>query len=83
MLMPRPFDGFVKHAKRTSPICLAHFEPNHYSVPASYANRPVSSPLYADHLVVVAEGQLVCKHPRIIEMQSSKLGVRPMTGVIT
>ena len=67
MPMPRPFDGFVEHAKRVSPTCLVHFERNRYSVPASYANRPVSLQVYADRLVVVAEGQLVCEHPRIIE----------------
>ena len=26
MPMPRPFDGFVEHAKRVSPTCLVHFE---------------------------------------------------------
>ena len=67
MPMPRPFDGFVEHAKRVSPTCLVHFERNRYSVPASYANRPVSLQVYADRLVVVAEGQFVCEHPRIIE----------------
>ena len=42
-LMPlgRTFDGFVEHAKRVSPTCLVHFERNRYSVPASFANRPV------------------------------------------
>ncbi len=42
MPVPRPFDGFVEHTKRVSPTCLVHFERNRYSVPASYANRPVS-----------------------------------------
>jgi len=43
-LMPpgRPFDGFVEHTKRVSPTCLVHFERTRYSVPASFANRPVS-----------------------------------------
>ena len=42
-LMPlgRLFDGFVEHTKRVSPTCLVHFERNRYSVPASFANRPV------------------------------------------
>jgi len=38
----RPFDGFVEHTKRVSPTCLVHFDRNRYSVPASFANRPVS-----------------------------------------
>ena len=43
-LMPlgRAFDGFVEHTKRVSPTCLVHFDANRYSVPASFANRPVS-----------------------------------------
>jgi len=68
-LMPvgRAFDGFVEHAKRVSPTCLVHFEANRYSVPASFANRPVSLRVYPDRLVVVAEGQAVCEHARIVE----------------
>ena len=42
MCMPAPFDGFVEHTKRVSPTCLIAFERNRYSVPASFANRPVS-----------------------------------------
>jgi transposase len=66
MVLPRPFDGFVEHAKRVSPTCLVHVERNRYSVPASYANRPVSVRVYADRLVVAAEGQIIAEHVRII-----------------
>jgi transposase len=66
MPMPRPFDGFVEHTKRITPTCLLHFERNRYSVPASYANRPMSLRVYAHRLVIAAEGQMVCEHPRII-----------------
>ncbi|AMK19948.1 transposase [Sphingobium sp. MI1205] len=43
-LMPvaRPFDGVVGYGKRVSPTCLVHLERNRYSVPTSFANRPVS-----------------------------------------
>lgn len=43
-LMPAPpaFDGFVEQSERVSPTCLISFERNRYSVPASFANRPVS-----------------------------------------
>ena len=61
------FDGFVEHTKRVSPTCLVHFETNRYSVPASFANRPVSLRIYPDRLVVVAEGQVVCEHARVLE----------------
>jgi len=67
MPLPRPFDGFVEHAKRVSPTCLVHVERNRYSVPASYANRPVSVRVYSDRLVVAAEGQIIAEHVRIIE----------------
>ena len=63
----RPFDGFVEHTKRVSPVCLIHFERNRYSVPASFANRPVSVRIYPKRIVVAAEGQILCEHSRIIE----------------
>lgn len=68
-LMPvgRPFDGFVEHTKRVSPTCLIHFERNRYSVPASFANRPVSLRIYPDRILIAAEGQILCEHGRIID----------------
>ena len=57
-LMPLPvaFDGFIEMSKRVSPTCLISFERSRYSVPASFANRPVSLRIYPDRLVVSAEG---------------------------
>ena len=68
-LMPVPpaFDGFVEQSKRVSPTCLISFERNRYSVPASFANRPVSLRVYPDRLVVAAEGQVLCEHERLIQ----------------
>src|SRR3546814_10218425 len=37
------------------------------SVPASFANRPVSLRVYPDRFLVVAEGQVICEHQRIID----------------
>lgn len=74
MSMGRPFDGFVEVGKRVSPTCLVHFERNRYSVPASFANRPVSLRVYPDRFLVVAEGQVVCEHRRIID-RSHQLGI--------
>jgi transposase len=75
-LMPagRPFDGFVEYGKRVSPTCLVHLERNRYSVPASFANRPVSLRVYPDHFLVVAEGQVVCEHRRVIERSHNGTG---------
>ena len=65
MPLPRPFDGFVEYAKRVSPTCLIHLERNRYSVPASFANRPVSVRVYPERIVVAGEGQVVCEHRRV------------------
>lgn len=69
MPTPAPFDGFVEHTKRVSPTCLVYFELNRYSVPATFANRPVSVRVYADRLVMATEGKFIAEHPRIIERQ--------------
>ena len=72
MQLPPAFDGFVEHSKRVSPTCLISFERNRYSVPASFANRPVSLRVYPDRLVVAAEGNILCEHSRVIQ-RSHKL----------
>ena len=66
MRMPAPFDGFVEHTKRVSSTCLIAFERNRYSVPAEVANRPVSVRIYAERIVIPAEGQIIAEHPRVI-----------------
>src|SRR6201992_1701059 len=63
----RIIDGFVEYTKRVSSTCLIHLDRNRYSVPASFANRPVSLRVYPSKLVVVAEGQILCEHPRIVD----------------
>jgi hypothetical protein len=67
MPLPPAFDGFVEQSKRVSPTCLISFERNRYSVPASFANRPVSLRIYPDRIAVAAEGQIVCEHQRVIQ----------------
>jgi len=71
---PPAFDGYVEAVKRVSPTCLIHFERNRYSVPASFANRPVSVRVYAERLVIVAEGQVIAEHPRWIERRHDAPG---------
>jgi hypothetical protein len=75
-LMPLPtmFDGFVEERKRVSPTCLITFDRNRYSVPASFANRPVSLRIYPERLVIVAEGHVVCTHERIIDRSHRQPG---------
>ena len=69
VLMPLPvaFDGFVEQSKRVSPTCLISFERTRYSVPASFANRPVSLRVYPEKIVIAAEGQILCEHVRLID----------------
>ena len=74
MRLGRPFDGFVEHTKRVSPTCLVHFERNRYSVPASFANRPVSLRVYPERIAIAAEGQILCEHARLINRSHQQLG---------
>ena len=74
MQVGRLFDGFVEYAKRVSPTCLVHYDRNRYSVPASFANRPVSLRVYPDRIAVVAEGSSVCEHQRIINRSHDRPG---------
>ncbi len=74
MVLSPAFDGFVEHSKRVSPKCLITFERNRYSVSASFANGPVSLRVYPERLVIVAEGQTVCTHDRIIDRSHRKPG---------
>ena len=66
-----------------SPTCLITFDRNRYSVPASFANRPVSLHIYPQQLVIVmlkaclrhdAEGAVICTHERIIERSHRQPG---------
>jgi transposase len=47
------------HSKRVTSTCLISHEHNRYSVPASFANRPVSLRVYPERLVIVAEARVV------------------------
>lgn len=75
MSMPVAFDGFVEHTKRVSSTCLITFERSRYSVPASFANRPVSLRVYADRIVVVAEANVIAQHKRHIVRDHRSQGI--------
>jgi transposase len=74
MALPPPFDGFVEHTKRVSPTCLLNFERDRYSVPSPYANRPVSLRVYAERLVIVAEGEVIAEHERLLAQAHDRPG---------
>ena len=65
MELPAAFDGFIEFHKRVTSTCLITYDRNRYSVPASFANRPVSLRVYADRLVIVAEAQVIAVHDRV------------------
>ena len=74
MAVPAPFDGFVESSKRVSSTCLITFERNRYSVPSSFANRPISLRIYADRLVVVAEANVIAEHDRVFTRDHTATG---------
>lgn len=69
---PTSFDGFVESTKRVSPTCLVNADRVRYSVPASFANRYVSVRLYADEVVMIAEGREVARHRRLIDRRHDR-----------
>lgn len=74
MALPNAFDAFVEQTKRVTSTCLVHHEGNRYSVPASYANRAISLRIYADKLVMAAEGQHIAEHPRLFGSGHARRG---------
>lgn len=74
MEVPAAFDGFVEYNKRVSSTCLITYDNNRYSVPASFANRPVSLRVYASRLVMVAEAQVIAVHERVFTRDHNATG---------
>lgn len=66
MPLPAPFDACLEQTERVSPTCLVAFDRHRYSVPSSFANRPVSLRVYAERLVIVAAGEVIAEHERLI-----------------
>ncbi len=46
---------------------LISLERNRHSVPASFANRPISLRIYPDRLAVAVEGNILCEYARVIQ----------------
>ena len=74
MDVPAAFDGFIEFSKRVTSTCLISHERNRYSVPASFANRPVSLRVYPDRLVIVAEANVIATHERVFSRDHSASG---------
>ncbi len=60
-----PFNGYVEREVRADSTCLVRFDRNTYSVDSRYANRHVTLRVFADRLMVMAEGQVIADHSRL------------------
>ena len=65
MPMTTPFDGYVEKPARVSSTCLVSVARNRYSVPCEFFGQLVSTRLYPDSVVVVADDQVVARHERL------------------
>jgi hypothetical protein len=66
-LMPKPvdFDGYVQDMARVSSTCLVTVARNRYSVPCELARQTVSTRLYPQRVVIVADERVVAEHARL------------------
>ena len=66
-LMPKPvdFDGYVQDVARVSGTCLVTVARNRYSVPCELARQTVSTRLYPQRVVIVADERVVAEHVRL------------------
>ena len=60
------FDGYVEQMMRVSSTCLVRVDRNRYSVPASVAGQAVSVRTTADQIRVVAHGEVIAAHQRVM-----------------
>lgn len=67
MPTPAPFDGYVEKEARVTSTCLVRVARNRYSVPCEFAGQRVSTRLYCDRVVVVADNAIVATHTRLSE----------------
>jgi hypothetical protein len=63
-LPQQPFDACVPQPAQVDKYQTVHFDRNRYSVPRLWAFRPVTVKGYVDQVAVVAEDQVVARHPR-------------------
>jgi transposase len=61
------FPGYVTAERRASSECLVRFDNNDYSIPCEYANKPVSVRVFAERVVLAADGKSVAEHTRSFE----------------
>jgi transposase len=63
--LPRhAFDPCTQQPGQVDKYQTVRFDHNNYSVPRTYAFRKVTIKAYIEHVEIVAEGQVVARHPR-------------------
>lgn len=60
----RPFDGFSEENARVSSYSLVSFDRNRYSVECGQVGKTVQIKAYADHIIIVSQGQVAGRHQR-------------------
>ena len=65
MPMTTPFDGYIEKPARVSSTCLVSVARNRYSLPCEWFGQMVSTRLYPNTVVVVANDQVVARHERL------------------
>ena len=83
MPLPTAFDGYVEQSMRVSPTCLITFDRNRYSVPASFANRPVSLHIYPERRLSLQKGTWSASTSASLKDRIVNRAGSSMTGAIT
>lgn len=72
MPMPEAFDGYVEKLARVSSTCLVSVARNRYSVPCELAGHMISTRLYPNAVVVVADDEVVARHERLSDESQTR-----------
>lgn len=63
--LPPPFDGYAERPCRVTNHSLVIYERNRYSVPCTHVGHTVSLRVYADRMLIVADGKPLAEHARL------------------
>ena len=61
------FCGYTTAERRAGSQCLVRFDGNNYSVPCEYAGKLVSLRIFAERVVLAADGKTIAEHVRSFE----------------
>jgi len=61
---PKAFSGYTSEERRAGLQCLVRFDGNNYSLPCEHAGKAVSIRIFAERIVIAAEGYAVAEHER-------------------